>query len=417
MYLQRIYLRAIRSFADLRWALPAGAAAPGWHVILGDNGSGKSTFLRAIAMTFIDANERAALRQSWDEWLRDGCDKGLVSADFVEGTTQEGSRVTGGFRFELLYRDADFADVAIIPVPGDDTLSRRQWFSASYGPFRRFGTTENDLAKFHSARPAAASHLSLFGESDALTAAIAWLKDLKFKKFEGNADGALLDPILSFVNQQGFLPHDVRIGEVTSNGVVLVDSNGFNVPLQAISDGYLSVLSMTFDLIWQMALSFGPAKLFSSDYSKIICPGVVLIDEIDAHLHPTWQRTIGLWFRAHFPNIQFIVSTHSPLICQAAEIGSVFRLPLPGSDPDEDQGEMLSGMALNRLLYGNVLDAYSTGAFGDGGEPSKRGQAKLERLAKLNIKELTESLTEGEKAEQDELRAILPTEASTTQSS
>ena len=52
-----------------------------------------------------------------------------------------------------------------------------------------------------------------------------------------------------------------------------------------------------------------------------MAPGVVLIDEVDAHLHPTWQRRIGLWFREHFPKLQFIVSTHSPLICQAATVG------------------------------------------------------------------------------------------------
>ena len=48
--------------------------------------------------------------------------------------------------------------------------------------------------------------------------------------------------------------------------------------------------------------------------------GVVLIDEIDAHLHPEWQREIGFWLKRHFPNIQFIVTTHSPIICQAADV-------------------------------------------------------------------------------------------------
>ena len=60
--------------------------------------------------------------------------------------------------------------------------------------------------------------------------------------------------------------------------------------------------------------------------------GVVLIDEIDAHLHPEWQREIGFWLKRHFPNIQFIVTSHSPLICQAADPNGLFVLPEPGSD-------------------------------------------------------------------------------------
>ena len=59
--------------------------------------------------------------------------------------------------------------------------------------------------------------------------------------------------------------------------------------------------------------------------------GVVLIDEIDAHLHPEWQREIGFWLKRHFPNIQFLVTTHSPIICQAADPGGLFVLPEPGS--------------------------------------------------------------------------------------
>jgi predicted ATP-binding protein involved in virulence len=44
----------------------------------------------------------------------------------------------------------------------------------------------------------------------------------------------------------------------------------------------------------------------------ISSPGVVIIDEIDAHLHVSWQKRIGGWLKTHFPNIQFIVTTHSP---------------------------------------------------------------------------------------------------------
>jgi predicted ATP-binding protein involved in virulence len=68
---------------------------------------------------------------------------------------------------------------------------------------------------------------------------------------------------------------------------------------------------------------------------------------IDAHLHPTWQKNVGKWFQDRFPNIQFIVTTHSPLICQAATHGSVWHLPHPGSD---EKGGMGSGKDLVLLI-------------------------------------------------------------------
>jgi len=75
------------------------------------------------------------------------------------------------------------------------------------------------------------------------------------------------------------------------------------------------------------------------------------------------------------------------------------------------------GPGAQPALYGNVLDAYGTGVFGDGVTRSERGQAMLERLAELNMQGLTGTLTATEREEQTGLRDILPTEASTTQTS
>ena len=64
---------------------------------------------------------------------------------------------------------------------------------------------------------------------------------------------------------------------------------------------------------------------------RIVRSGVVLIDEMNAHLHPEWQRVIGFWLKEHFPNLQFLVTTHSPIICQAADTNGLFVLREPGS--------------------------------------------------------------------------------------
>lgn len=413
MGLRRIHIRNMRTFADLTWELPPKVVCAGWHVVLGDNGSGKSSFLRAIALTLVGPTEAAGLRQSWDEWIRTGEDRATIELEI--GLPGPASDIRARI---ALRRGVN----AIESKPSSSRILRKMWgpgalggwFSASYGPFRRLTGGDQAFKKLYANQPRLARHLSIFGEVVALTDALSWLQSLRFQQLDPeNDEGAvaedLITRITNFVNQPGFLPHDVRLRKVTSKGVNFVDANDVTLPVQDLSDGYRSILSMTFELIRQMALAYGPRKLFSADSTQIIQNGIVIIDEIDAHLHPSWQRTVGIWFRKHFPNVQFIVSTHSPLICQAAEVGTVFRLPQPGSDPAEDRGEMVTGLALKRLLYGDVLDAYGTGVFGEGVTRSDSGHEKLERLAELNTQELLGSLSVEEKRAQAELREILPT--------
>jgi hypothetical protein len=214
----------------------------------------------------------------------------------------------------------------------------------------------------------------------------------------------------NFINQDGFLPHKARLTEVSSKGVEFVDGNERELLVEDLSDGYRSILSMTFELIRQLSRVYAPSYIFNEDATKIVAPGVVLIDEVDAHLHPTWQRRIGVWLREHFPKMQFIVTTHSPLICQAADVGTVWLLPRPGTD---EIGRRLGGIELDRLLYGDVLDAYSTEAFGEDISRSDEAKKKLQQLGELNRKELHGQLTDREQKEQEDLRAALPTSAHT----
>jgi hypothetical protein len=245
--------------------------------------------------------------------------------------------------------------------------------------------------------------MTLFDERVSLIESLAWLKTLRFKEFEGDASAtALLHALRDFINQDGFLPNGARLDKVTSDSVFFVDGNGFEVPIEEMSDGYRSILSLTFELIRQLAAHYGAERVFDASATAAVAPGIVLIDEVDAHLHPSWQRKIGLFLRKCFPNIQFVVTTHSPLVCQAADVGTVFRLPRPGTD---EQGHMVRGTELDRLIYGELSDAYATEAMGGIGR-SDKAQALVDRLGLLNRKEVDVGLAEDERREQRWLRGI-----------
>ncbi len=425
MYLKEARIFNVRSLRHIDWKIDDMADAPGWHVILGDNGSGKSSFVRAIALALVGPQEAQALRQDWNDWLSKDQMKGIIHVVLDPDPDPNYDMYSGpGARPKNLYESAELnltrkPDGSVILTPMSTTTvkpersvwgGKRGWFSAAYGPFRRFSGGDKDFEKVFYSNPKLAPHLSVFGESVALTESIQWLQDLKFKQLENNPEGQLLDKITHFVNQPDFLPHKARLVSVTSKAVEFVDGNNCTILVDELSDGYRSILSMTFELVRQMTKCYQDKDIFSEDFTKIVAPGVVLIDEVDAHLHPSWQRQIGLWFREHFPRVQFIVTTHSPFVCQAASVGTVWRLPKPGSD---EKAGIVTGTDLDRLLYGNVLDAYSTEMFGTGETRSLESKQRLQRLAELNMSELQRDLTAAERKESDALRATMPTAAHT----
>ncbi len=101
-----------------------------------------------------------------------------------------------------------------------------------------------------------------------------------------------------------------------------------------MSDGYRAAAALLAGIVRHLIGTCGVGGLTTKtpDGKTVVRrSGVVLIDVIDAHLHPAWQREIGFWRKRHFPNLQFLVTTHSPIICQATDKNGLFRLPEPGS--------------------------------------------------------------------------------------
>lgn len=112
-----------------------------------------------------------------------------------------------------------------------------------------------------------------------------------------------------------------------NNGVVNIDYNartdevettlhdGTSLPVGLLSDGYRTLIGMIADIAYRM----GTLNPHLGDQATQETPGVVLIDEIDLHLHPKWQRHVIRALTEIFPRVQFIVTTHSPFIIQSLE--------------------------------------------------------------------------------------------------
>ncbi len=84
MYIKRLELRDIKSFKQFSWELKNGESPEGWHVLLGENGTGKSTFIRAAAVALIGPDEVLKARPVLSEWIRKGMDSALIRVELIQ---------------------------------------------------------------------------------------------------------------------------------------------------------------------------------------------------------------------------------------------------------------------------------------------------------------------------------------------
>lgn len=391
MYIQKVIIENIRSISHFEMDFPNPA---GWHVLIGDNGTGKTTILRAIGAALIGdiyANDESS-------WIKMNEEKGEAILNFEDKNDN---------RSFVIYQTSDETSPTFV-FP-----AYHQVFSAGYGSLRI--AQENGIIEDIKPKkfPQILAHETLLGEKNALMSAELWLKDLQYAVFEGDSEQVLaqklLDLIVSIISESNLLPYNVKMEKVGRKGILFRNEEGTLLNLRQLSDGFRSILNITIDLIYRMVGFYGENEVIKAfDNPLKICSlsGVVLIDEIDAHLHPTWQTRIGQWFTQYFPNIQFIVTTHSPLVCRACEKGSIWRLAAPGSE--HESGE-ITGTERERLIYGNILDAYGTEAFGEDTSISVIAAEQRNRLGELYEKSIMGLIEASEQAEFNHLKGIFPT--------
>lgn len=427
MYIDKIILRNIRGFECLEFDLSRGSGShAGWTVFTGDNGSGKSTLLKAVAVCLTGKDTARALQPSFHRWIRHG------AADCEASIQLEILRTTGdddladpgrapptSFPAKIVLKNGGRETSLQSEVPAgkpknyqtpDRTIwstTATGWFSCGYGPFRRvFGASPEAVQQMVS--PSTARFATMFQEAASLAEADRWLRDLKYKELENKqAERVQLEVLLQLLRDD-LMPNRITIDRVDSDGLWLVDRNGVQLAWSEMSDGYRAALALMTDIVRHLINAYGIAGLTDIDETGRLFvkrSGVVLIDEIDAHLHPEWQREIGFWLKRHFPNIQFLVTTHSPIICQAADPSGLFVLPEPGSNATPHP---LSDEEYRIVIASRPDTILLTSAFGLQNTRSPRavdGRAEYSRLEAKKRAGASLSLDEQARFEQSRLFA------------
>src|SRR5262245_26769003 len=225
---------------------------------------------------------------------------------------------------------------------------------------------------------------------------------------ERERQGKLLSDIKGML--AAVLPHissanDIQIsgpsmlGKRWESGIRFQTPTGLTT-LSGLSHGYQTTLAMTVDLAWQLF------KFHKTSEDPLREPAVVLIDEIDLHLHPMWQRTIIDNLTTIFPRVQFIATAHSPLLVQTAlavESVVIAVMQLVGDHVEiVSNPEVVRGWRVDQILTSDLF-----------GYPSARTKyyEDLDRQHRDLLKKATRTQEEEEELRQVERElALLPTE-------
>jgi len=278
-----------------------------------------------------------------DDWIRLGFDEGRIEVEFATADGEERraalSLRRGSSALEFIDRnrpDLQQIDAAV-------AKSERNYFNVGYGVSRRPQSSRHAFAEsatFIRSRRAQAV-ATLFNPEVTLTSLEQWAMDLEYRRGRTGlaAVRKALNTLLPDVKFDGIDREQRRLMFETPDG---------KLPLGALSDGYQGMAAWCGDLLWQMTESFGDYK------DPLRARGLLLIDEVDIHLHPVWQRRLVSFLQETLPNFQIIATTHSPLTIHQADEGELYVLKR-----DSDKGAVLHAYegAPNRLLLPQLLES------------------------------------------------------------
>lgn len=243
---------------------------------LGENGDGKTVILQAISLALLGDTKSVGLAEAIAQMRLQNPNMALSATDNLDKT----------YTF------------------GQDELHP---FLYGYG-VNRFRNDSDKKAEY--------AHQTLFDDDCYLENPVKWLQYLDYAELKD-----LKTPIgkLQAVELlREILDRDQHFTvEINPNSVIFYEQNQA-LPFEHLSHGYKSVITWVADLLTRLAKQ-QPHAVSTHDFT-----GIVLIDEVDLFLHPKWQRQVVRRLRHWFSGLQFIITTHSPIVVLGASNDALF---------------------------------------------------------------------------------------------
>lgn len=403
MYIDSLVLTDFRSFKNVtvRFLHPDRrfeAAAlrmprprlPNLNLVLGNNGLGKTALLRALGLALLGPAAQHAgifpyclVRREPENSAAENALRSTLRARFTLHA-QDGARAGQNAGSKILVQrmgDLESLTGSARRVSPSDPANKQEllsptetwkpifsessdaFFFVGYGANRRVERTERiDLGARRAAAFARALRIqSLFEDSFSLIPLSIWLPAMPPERTA---------EVISLVNRLLGEGQYQMTGELEA-GEYLFAREGLRLPFPALSDGYRAFLAWIGDLLYHLCQTCPPEKKLVDQR------GVVLLDEIDLHLHPSWQMTLLATIASVLPNLQFIATSHSPLLVGTLEWMNVLVMeqgPNQTCEPRRIQAPV-HGLDADQVLLSDYFGLDST-----------RSDSKRQELRELTSK-------------------------------
>lgn len=318
-----------------------------WTFILGENGTGKSSVLKAIALITAGSDALGEILGDADEWIRYGESSCKIEATLVNAEKEERNISIEINRGDTLKQIIRRSYESLEEIDSALRYAKRNYFIVGYGANRKLANqSRSNGSKNYYRSLRANSVATLFHREVTLRSLEDWAIDLDYVN---DANG--LNIISNTLNT--FLP------EITFDGIdkkqkkLIFNTKDGKIPLDQLSEGYQNMTAWVGDVLFQLS------KVFDDYEEPLSARGVLLIDELELHLHPKWQRQLVKLINSIFPNFQIISTTHSPLTAQQANEGELFVLKRDQQSNNINLAPYLgnpSYMPVNQLLISNMFD-------------------------------------------------------------
>src|SRR5262249_26035342 len=285
---------------------------------------GKSSVLKAIALALMPPAQQRRYAQDPREWVTQGsrAHSGMIRLEFTVGA--QPIELHFSRKRTTVERKGDFAGVSVLGYGSTRLLPR----STRRQP-----------------RPEPRRLQNLFDSRAPLRDAERWLASARSVKASNfNLLATSLKDLLSLSDKDRISRRDARLSAKVF---------GTQVPIRSLSDGYQSVLALALDMMLSLSMA-------SFDMEGV--EGVVLLDELEVHLHPRWKIAIVGALRSLFPRVRFIATTHDPLCVQGLRKGELHIMTRQGARHDVtiEQFDVPPGARADQILTGAWFGVPST---------------------------------------------------------
>ncbi len=341
MKILKLRLQNFQNFEDATFQFN-----PQFTVLIGDNGTGKSAITRGLCIAagtfllgleemtqtdkryirdeeirrrFTEDNQPAQYPCAVEAWGELNGNKSLYWKRSVtsasSGTLTKDANsiieIARNYNQRINYKDERGIDLPVITYFGTGRL----WT----GPKQTYSLkTGGSLLQKGYAR-------SVDDKSDKVSP-LEWIKSNYYQRLEGKTDGALYDAVIEAIGLT--VPNWKPTGwssvsdELVGIRTLPDGTQEENIPLYYLSDGLRIMAAMVAEIAWR-CVTLNPHRRRNAVKAT---KGIILIDELDMHLHPDWQKNVVHDLKAAFPNIQFVATTHSPFIVQSLESSELINL-------------------------------------------------------------------------------------------